>query len=153
MQYLKKEGGCPEYPVKFAMSLWHLTKEVRNEARDLTALANSNTTVTICYTSSVLPPSNFFLCQYGIHIKPFLHLINCLCNISLLLLEYFVDLEERFCNELLIKFVQLFYISCHKENFFKVWFDFKKRYLQHVTVWRLVNISEWNRVTGPKKKL
>ena len=28
--------ACPKYTVKFAISLWHLKKEVRNEIRDLT---------------------------------------------------------------------------------------------------------------------
>ena len=44
------------------------------------------TTLAIYYTANVHPPLNPFLSQYGIHTKPFLHLINCLCNISLLLL-------------------------------------------------------------------
>ena len=60
-----------------------LRKKVRNEVRDLTALAFSNTTFTIYYTYNVLPPLTLFLSQYGIHTKPFLHLISCLC-ISLL---------------------------------------------------------------------
>ena len=34
----------PNYPGKFGMYLWYLKKEVRNEVRDLTALADSNTT-------------------------------------------------------------------------------------------------------------
>ena len=38
-------------------------------------LSGSNTTLTIYYTSNVLPPLNLFLSQYGIHIKPFLDLI------------------------------------------------------------------------------
>ena len=62
---------CTKYPGKSAMSLWHLKKEVRNEFRDLTALAGSDTTLMICYTSNVLPPMNIFLSQYGIHAKPF----------------------------------------------------------------------------------
>ena len=49
----------------------YLKKEVRNEVRGLTALAGSNTTLTIYYTSNVLPPWNLFLSQYGIHTKPF----------------------------------------------------------------------------------
>ena len=57
-------------------------KEIRNE----TALAGSNTALTIYYTFNVFPPLNLFLSQYGIHTKPFLNLINYLCNISLLLL-------------------------------------------------------------------
>ena len=48
--------ACQNYPDKFAKSLLHLKKEVRNEIRDLTALAGSNTTLTIYYTSNVLPP-------------------------------------------------------------------------------------------------
>ena len=37
------------------MSLWHSEKEVRNEVRDLIAMADSNTALTIYYTSIVLP--------------------------------------------------------------------------------------------------
>ena len=64
--------ACPNYPDKFTVSLWHLEKEVRDEVRDLTALAGSNTTLTIYYTSNVLPPLTIFFTQYGIHTKPFL---------------------------------------------------------------------------------
>ena len=78
--------ACSKDLGKRAMSLWHLKKEVRNEVRYLTALVGSITALTIYYTSNVLPPLNLFLSQYGIHTKPFFHLINCLCNISLLLL-------------------------------------------------------------------
>ena len=39
--------ACPMYPGKFAISLWHLKKEVTNEVKDLNALASSNTTLTI----------------------------------------------------------------------------------------------------------
>ena len=63
-----------------------LINHIWNEVRDLTELAGSNTTFTIYYTSNVLLPLAFFLSQYGVHVKLFLHLINCLCNISLLLL-------------------------------------------------------------------
>ena len=59
--------ACLKYPGKFAMSLRHLKKELRNRVMDLTAQAGSNTTQTICYTSNVLPPLNLFLSQYGIH--------------------------------------------------------------------------------------
>ena len=68
------------------ISLWHLKKEVKNEVRNLTALPASNTALTIYYVSRVFPPLTLSLTQYGIHTKPFLHLISCLCNISLLLL-------------------------------------------------------------------
>lgn len=47
--------ACPNYPGKFAISLWHLKKEVRNEVKGLTALVGSNTTLTIYYTFNVLP--------------------------------------------------------------------------------------------------
>ena len=57
----------PKYPGKFAMSLWHLKKEARNEVRDLAAVADSNTTLTSCYKCIVLPPVTFFLSSYGIH--------------------------------------------------------------------------------------
>ena len=66
--------------------MWHLKKEVRNEVRDLTALAVSNIALTIYYTSNDLPPLPHFFSQYGIHTKPCFHRINCLCNISSLLL-------------------------------------------------------------------
>ena len=69
--------ACPSYPGAFARSLWHLKEEVRKEVRDLDALVGSNTTLTICYASNVLPPLTLFLSQYGIHSKPFFHLINC----------------------------------------------------------------------------
>ena len=74
---------CPKYPSKFALSLWHLEKEIRNEVRDLTALAGSNATLVIYYASNFLPPLTLILSQYGIYTKPFLYWINCLCNISL----------------------------------------------------------------------
>ena len=38
---------CLKYSGKFSVSLWHLKKEVRNEVRDLTAMADSNTALTI----------------------------------------------------------------------------------------------------------
>ena len=57
----------PKYPGKFAMSLWHLKKEARNEVWNLAAVADSNTTPTSCYKSIVLPPVTFFLSRYGIH--------------------------------------------------------------------------------------
>ena len=34
--------ACPKYPVKFAISLGHLKKEVSNEVRHLTTLSGSN---------------------------------------------------------------------------------------------------------------
>ena len=82
--------ACPIYPGKFAISLWHLKKEARNENRNLTALVCSNTTLTIYYMSIVRPPLTLFLSQYGIHTKPFLHFINCLCNISTFLFQVVV---------------------------------------------------------------
>ena len=78
--------ACPNYPGKFAIYLLYFKEEVWDEVRDLTALAGSNTTLTIYYTSNVLPPFTLFLSQFRIHTKLFLHLIICLCNISLLLL-------------------------------------------------------------------
>ena len=53
--------GCPKYPAKFAISLWHLKKEDRDEGRDLTALPGSKADLTIYYTFNVLPPLNLFL--------------------------------------------------------------------------------------------
>lgn len=73
---MREEGQCRQ-------ALRNMPK-VRNEIRNLTELAGSITTLTIYWISSVLPPQNLFLSQYGIHFKPFLHLINRWCNISLL---------------------------------------------------------------------
>ena len=80
--------ACPKHIVKFAMYLWHLKNEIRNEVWNLTALAGSSTTLAIYYTCNVLPSLTLFISQYGIHAKPFLYLINCLCNRSLLLYEW-----------------------------------------------------------------
>ena len=77
--------ACPSYPGKFAISLWHLKKLARNEVRDSTELAGSDTTLTIYFTSNVLSTLTLFLSQYEIHAKSFLHFINGLCNISSLL--------------------------------------------------------------------
>ena len=80
--------ACPKYLGKFAISLWHLKKEVRNEVRGLTTLDGSNTTLSIYYASDVLPLFTLFFSQYGIHTKPFSYLINCLyCVSSLILFE------------------------------------------------------------------
>ena len=79
--------ACPNYSSKFAISFSHRKNEVRNKVRDLTPLAGSNITLTIYYTSNVLPPLTLFLSQYQIYTKLFLHLINCLCNISLFLFQ------------------------------------------------------------------
>ena len=38
------------------------------------------------YASNVLPLFTLFLCQYRIRSKPFLHFINCFCDINLLFL-------------------------------------------------------------------
>ena len=53
--------GCPKYPAKFAMSLWHLKKEDMNEVRDLTALSGSKAGLTIYYTFNFLLPLTLFL--------------------------------------------------------------------------------------------
>ena len=74
-----------KHPGKFAISFWHLKKEVRNEVRDLTALAGSNITLTIYYTFNVLPPLALFIFAL-FHTKLFFHLINCLCNVSLIVI-------------------------------------------------------------------
>ena len=79
--------ACLNYPSKFAIPSWHQKKEVRNEVKDLTALAGSNATLTIYYTSNVLPPLTLFPSPYGIHTKSFLHLIIFLCNISSFLFQ------------------------------------------------------------------
>ena len=77
---------CPKYLGKFAMSLWHLKKEVRNEFRGLTALAGSNTTFMIyllyiqysptieSFPLSIWNPDQLFSSS------------DCLCNITSLLL-------------------------------------------------------------------
>ena len=77
---------CSIYPNKFAISLSYRKKEVGNEVRDLTALAGSNTTLTVYYIHCAHTIDSFLLSQYEIHTKPFLHLINSLNNINLLLL-------------------------------------------------------------------
>ena len=87
--------ACRKYLSKFAISLWH-KKEARNEVRDLTALADSDLTLTIYYTSNVLWPLTLFLSQYGIHTKPILHLIDWLCNRSSLfqnMVKFFVFID------------------------------------------------------------
>ena len=65
------DQACPNYLGKFVISLWNIKKEVRNEVWDLIALAGLNATLTIYYTSHVLPPSTLFLTQCGIHTKIF----------------------------------------------------------------------------------
>ena len=50
--------GCPKYPAKFAMSLWHLKNEDRNEVRNLNALPGLKAGY---YTFNVLPPLTLFL--------------------------------------------------------------------------------------------
>ena len=85
-----------KYPGKFAISLWHLKKNVREEVRDLPTLADSNTTLTTHYTFNVFPLLTFFLSQYWIHTKSFLHLINCLCNITSLLLFQAISMHVGF---------------------------------------------------------
>ena len=82
--------GCPKCQVKFAMSLWHLKKEDRNEVTDLTALPGSKAGLTIHYTFNVLPPLTLFFSYYGIHAKPFLHLIVCITS-SFLLFQVMID--------------------------------------------------------------
>ena len=86
--------ACPNYPGKFAIYLLYFKEEVWDEVRDLTALAGSNTTLTIYYTFSDLPPLILF--QYGIHTKSSLHLINCLLNISLFLLFQVTEAPCKF---------------------------------------------------------
>ena len=50
----------PKYPDKFAISSLDLKKEVRNEVKDLTVLADSDNTLTICYISNVFPSWTLF---------------------------------------------------------------------------------------------
>ena len=73
----------PKYLGKFAISLWHLKKEVRNEISDLTALTGSNIALTVYHISNVLPPFTLFFFSIP---SLFFYMSNCLCNISLLLL-------------------------------------------------------------------
>ena len=63
---------------KFAKTLWYseILHFGQGKARDLNALAGSNTTITIFYTFNVLPPLTLFLFQYGIYTKSFLA-IDC----------------------------------------------------------------------------
>ena len=51
----------PKYPVKFAMSLWHLKKEDSNEVRDLATLPGSKAGLTIYYTFNIFSPLTLFL--------------------------------------------------------------------------------------------
>ena len=53
----------PNFPGKFAVSLWYLKKEARNEVRGLIVLACSNTTLTIYYASNIPPWYTLFLSQ------------------------------------------------------------------------------------------
>ena len=53
-------------------------KYFMSDCRDLTARADSNTTLTIYYAFNVLPPLTLFLSQYGIHTKRYFLWINCL---------------------------------------------------------------------------
>ena len=80
--------------------------------KDLTALAGSDTTLTIYYTFNILPPLTCFFSQYGIHTKPLLHLINCLCNISLLLFEVTVGPCKLACFSGVDSFMW-FWMKCH----------------------------------------
>ena len=88
--------------------LGHLKKKVRNEVRDLTAVAGSNTTLTIYYTSNTLAPLTISSLNMEGLTKPFLHLINCLRSISSILFQVTVGsckfaclLENERINDLL----------------------------------------------------
>ena len=93
--------------VKFAISLWYLKKEVRNEFRDLTAPAGWNITLTTCNMSNILPPLTLFLWHYGIHTSLFfISLIVCVetptkvfcCQFCKIFKNnYFKELKSR-CN-------------------------------------------------------
>ena len=61
-----------------------ILRKVRNEVRDLTALAGSNTTLTIYFTSSVLPLLTLFLPSIWNLYQAFSS-SDCLCSISSLL--------------------------------------------------------------------
>ena len=86
-------------PGKFAISLWHLKKVVTNDIRNLTALADSSTTLTIYYLSNVLPPLTLSLSQYGIHTNT--SLFDCLCKIRSLF-QVMVGPSKLACLMLLI---------------------------------------------------
>ena len=67
---------------KFAMPLCYGILRKKPGIK-LGAISNtvSNIALTIYNTPNVLPPLILSLSQYGIHTKPFIHLINCLCNL------------------------------------------------------------------------
>ena len=81
-----QHAQIPNYPGKSAISFWLLKKEVVNEARDLWFKYYSYNLLYL----QCSPTIQIFLSQYGIHNKPFLHLINCLCIITTLLFEVMV---------------------------------------------------------------
>ena len=78
---------------KFAMPLCYGILRKKPGIK-LGAISNtvSNIALTIYNTPNVLPPLILSLSQYGIHTKPFLHLINCLFNLrSLVLFQVTID--------------------------------------------------------------
>ena len=88
---------CSKYPGKFAISLWRGLK-----------LGTCSCWFKYCsyYKSTVLPPLNPFLPQYGIHNKSFLHLTNCLCSVSSLIL-FQVELGNLASMQIGLLFVTL----------------------------------------------
>ena len=80
-------------PGKFAILLYYGILRKKPGIK-LGAISNtiSNIALTIYNTPNVLPPLILSLSQYGIHTKPFLHLINCLFNLrSLVLFQVTMD--------------------------------------------------------------
>ena len=73
------DKACSKYSGKFCNIV---VKIVRNEVTGLTALAGSNTTLKIYYTSIAHSSMSGFLSQYRFHTKHLLQLINCFYNIS-----------------------------------------------------------------------
>ena len=74
---------CPNDLGRFVISLWHFKKEVRKDVRDNYTCWFKSYPYRLLYIhgSPTIGPCP----QYGIHTKPLLYMINCLCNISSLL--------------------------------------------------------------------
>ena len=141
--------ACPKYSYKYVISLWHLKKEVKNEVRDLAALAGSNTTLTIYYTFHVLPPFTLFVCQYGIHTKLFLHVINYVFKISSTLFQ----VKEGLCR---LPWCFCYYYSCFEygqdTSFFMHWFSLMCQNIFSVCFSHGIAYVQPEKLTGRKWK-
>ena len=112
--------ACPKY-----LGIFSTSQERSQEwSWDLTALAGSNATLIIYYTSNVLPPFILFLSQYGIPTESFLHLINCLCNIIVIFSSYSRSMQVDLFNEINISLKHWYpsFVSA-----LLVFFSFEKR--------------------------